>query len=1132
MNPRVSSQQILSKAMRITVTQLLLAVLCYGLSFGRGANAQEILNRGITLQVESTDVRNILSSIAKQANVKFVYSSNTIQASRKVSLAARNEKLSKVLNELLTPLQVSYEVVGNRILLRKTPADQSSLAPLNPATFSVETADQTVAGTVLDEKGAALPGVSVVLKGSTRGTTTDPAGKYRLSVPDGNATLVFSFVGYQTQEVAVGTRSVIDITLQSDDKSLNEVVVVGYGTVKKSDLTGSVAKVGEAAIKATPIVSLDRAMQGRAAGVLVTQNSARPGGTSTIRIRGTGSVNASNDPLYVIDGFPTGNLNSINSDDIESIEILKDASATAIYGSRGANGVVLVTTKRGRAGKTFVSYDGYYGVQSVRRQIPMLNAREYAEFINEARLNGGTTPYFDGSAPDRPLPSALGEGTNWQNEIFREAPIQNHQLLFSGGSEKSRFAVSAGYYDQQGIIINSNFKRYTLRANLDNEISSRVKLGVTLLGAYTTSQSNRTEQDGNQGGTVTSSALNAPPTFSAYAPDGSYTRILGSVLNGPGFDNPVAIAREITDQSNLIRVLANTNLDFKIMEGLTFRTTFGADLQGAKGNYYATRKTFLGESSNGLATVSNSQSINWLNENTLNFNRTLNTRHTIGALLGYTIQGTTVENAQANGRTFNDDFALYNNLGAGSTLVAPSSGASDWRLISYIARVNYNLADRYLFTLTARRDGSSRFGENNKFGFFPSGAFAWKVLNESFAQNQKLFTDLKFRVSYGLSGNQEIGNYQHYANVRSETYVLGGTLFTGNYIGNITNPDLRWEKSAQFDAGVDFSLLSNRIQLTADYYIKTNSDLLFNVNIPTTSGFNSALQNIGKVQNRGVELGLNTINVDRGGFRWNSEFNISFNRNEILSLEGRNEFTTGSDVVLYAAAFNPILLRVGSPLGTFYGRVTDGIFQNQAEVDASAQKTAKPGDIRYRDLNNDGQINDNDRAIIGNANPKFFGGLNNTFTFKGLELNIFLQGNYGNDLLNFGRFDYLNLTSSNNNTKEVLDRWTPTNPSNTIPRANSAGGSRILSTFQVEDGSYLRVKNLSLGYNLPAALVKRLYLSGAKVYVLGQNLFTFTKYTGYDPEVNRYGSSSISQGIDYGGYPAARTVTVGLNLKF
>ena len=1126
------------QAMKITGVQLMLALVFAGLATARTSLAQELLNRPISIQLDNKGLKTVLNRIGKVANVKFTYVPNLIDTEHQVSVRATNDRLELVLDRLLKPLHITYQVSGDYIVLRKEPT--SSLLPPILQAPSVST-DQLIAGTVTDETGEGIPGVSVLVKGTQRGTTTDVQGHYQFNVPDANAVLIFSYVGYLTQEVTVGNRSTITITLQTDSKSLNEVVVVGYGTVKKSDLTGAVAKVGETDIKATPIVAFDRALQGRAAGVQVVQNSARPGGAATIRIRGSGSVNASNDPLYVIDGFPTTGLNSINPSDIESIDVLKDASATAIYGSRGSNGVVLVTTKRGKAGKAVVQYETYYGSQSVRREIPLLNARQFADFVNEAQTNSGGKPYFDGSTTDRPLPTSLGAGTNWQDAVLQTAPIQNHQLGVSGGSEKSRYAVSFGYYDQQGIILNSNFKRYTLRTNLDNDVSSRLKVGLTIQGAYTTGNNARTEVDGNAGGGVTSASLSYSPTFPIYNADGTYYKNQGT-LNGYAVDNPVAIANEITGKSSLIRLLANAFVDYKIMDGFTFRTSFGTDLQATKNNNYSTRLALDGASKGGAASVFASQSIGWLNENTLNYTRQLTPRHSLNALLGYTIQGLTDENVTARANTFPNDFALYNNLAAGSSLVAPSTGANDWRLISYIGRINYGFDDRFLFTFTARRDGSSRFGPNNKFGIFPSGAFAWKLANEkflraAFGKDQRILSDTKLRLSYGLSGNQEIGNYQYLANISNAPYVVGGTLNSGATTGGIANPDLRWEKNAQFDAGLDVGLFGNRIQLTADYYIKTTSDLLFNVSVPTSSGFGMTLKNIGSVENRGLELALNTINVNGNGFRWTSDFNITFNKNKILTLDGRQEFTTGTDALIFATSINPILLRVGSPLGNFYGRVTDGIFQNQAEVDASAQKTAKPGDLRFKDLNGDGVINDLDRDIIGNANPKLFGGFNNTFSFKGLELNIFLQGVSGNSILNYGTFDLVNLTGGNNQSARVLDRWTPTNPSTTIPRANAAGGSRILSNFQVEDGTYLRVKNISLGYTLsntgPAKnLLNRLALSSAKVYVTAQNFFTFTRYTGYDPEVNRYGSSSLSQGLDYGAYPAAKTLLVGLNLKF
>lgn len=1143
---------------------VLLGFLCQQLALAQSVvlarQQSKLLRTTQALPTETKQLKEVLTNLSRQYQTSILFEETTVQGiSIPASTLTRSGKLEKQLQLVLKPYglvakklnEQSYYVIkapvkGEHLSASTAPTetDQSleldrtitTVQPLTPTLAA--TVDSRVSGRVTGEKGEGLPGVNVVIKGTIRGTNTDADGNYQLVIPNEKTILVFSFVGYTSQELPVGNRTSLDVQLQPDNKSLNEVVVVGYGTVKKSDLTGAVAKVGEANIKATPIPSLDRAMQGRAAGVQVITNSARPGGSATIRIRGSGSVNASNDPLYVIDGFPTGNLNSINTDDIESIEVLKDASATAIYGSRGSNGVVLVTTKRGRAGKTVISYDGYYGSQSVRRQIPLLNAQQFAEFVNEARVNGGGKPYFDGSTADLPLPSALGAGTDWQSQIFQKAPIQSHQLSASGGSDKSRYAVSFGYYDQQGVILNSNFKRYTLRANLDNNLTSRLKVGLTMQGAYTTGNNARTDVDGNNGGGITSAALTYAPNFPVYNADGSYYKNTGA-LNGYGVDNPMAIANEITNSNKTIRLLANSFLDYSIIEGLNFRTSFGADLQSSKTNYYATRLTTAGATLGGDAYVSNGQNVGWLNENTLNYSRQLSARHNLSALVGYTIQGLATETVRANASTFSDDFAEFNNLGAGSTLTAPSSDASDWRLISYIARVNYGFDDRFLFTLTGRRDGSSRFGENNKFGFFPSGAIAWKLANETWIKNLTMVSDAKLRLSYGLSGNQEIGNYRYLANINASPYILGGTLNVGATTAGVANPDLRWERNAQFDAGLDFGLFNNRVQVTADYYVKTTSDLLFQVGIPTSSGFSTTLKNIGRVQNKGFELALNTVNIDRGGFRWTSEFNVTFNRNKILTLDGREQFTTGTDALIFNTAVNPILLKVGSPLGNFYGRVTDGIFQNQAEVDASAQKgNAKPGDIRYKDLNGDGVINDNDRDIIGNSNPNSFGGFNNTFSYKGFDLNIFVQGTFGNDLLNYGSFDLVNLTGGSNQSARVLDRWTPTNPSNTIPRANSAGGSRILSTFQIEDASYLRFKNISLGYALPRTLLDRLAISSARVYVTAQNWFTITKYTGYDPEVNRYGGTStsqgpsLSQGLDYGAYPSAKTVLVGLNLKF
>lgn len=1087
------------------------------------------LAQRVTLKVNNVAIKEVMRRLGKMTGYDFIYNVDRSNTLKQVSIDVKETPIEEVLKQCFYPLKVEIVSKEEKTVVLKL-SERSSLGgvSLRPPGLS----QLIIEGRVTDKDGRGLEGVSVFVKEHPKvGTITNSDGYYSLSVRDG-AFIVFSFTGFQRKEESIGQRTQINVTLAEQESALDEVVVVGYGTVRRGDLTGAVSTVGEKDIRATPIVALDRAMQGRVAGVNVTTNSARPGGATTVRIRGTGSVNAGNEPLYVIDGFPTGDLNSININDIESMEVLKDASATAIYGSRGSNGVIMVTTRRGKVGRSIVSYDGYYGEQSVRRKIPLLNARQFAEFVNDANVNNGSVPYFDGSSDERPLPSSLGEGTDWQDVILRKAPIQDHQLGISGGSEKTRYAISLGYYGQDGIVIGSDFKRYSLRTNVDSDVSSRLKVGLSAQGVHTSSNSARTEIAGNTAyESVVSSALNYSPTFPVWNSDGAYFTNQGP-LNGLGADNPYAMSQEFTNKGSLIRFLANTYAEFKISDHLRFKTTLGADLQSNKASNYISRLVITGASLGGSASVASAQTINWLNENTLTYERTFGSIHQLNALLGYSYQQSDYETATANANTFNDDFAKYHNLGAGSTLIPASSGVNQWRLISYIARVNYGFDDRFLLTLTGRRDGSSRFGTNNKFGFFPSGAFAWKVRNETWMQDLKYLSDAKLRISYGLSGNQEIDNYRFLANITPLPYVLGGALLTGNAPQGIANPDLRWEKNAQLDIGLDLGFFDNRLSFTGDYYVKTTSDLLFSVGVPTNSGFSSMLQNIGRVQNKGVELALNSTNIDHGGFRWTSAFNITFNKNKVLALDNRTEFRAGSDAQVHRTNISPILMRVGTPIGNFYGFKMEGIFQNENEIAASAQPNAKPGDIHYADINGDGIFNDEDRTIIGNANPDAFGGLNNTISYKGFDLNIFIQGTFGNEVLNYGTFDQMNMTGGNNQSTRVLDRWTPTNPSNSVPRANAAGGSRLLSTLHVEDGSYIRFKNISLGYTLPTSWLRSLSVSSCRIYITGQNLFTITSYTGYDPEVNRFGSDTISQGIDYGAYPAAKTYLLGLNVKF
>lgn len=998
--------------------------------------------------------------------------------------------------------------------------------PIAPITFTVQ-------GIVTDQSGEPLIGVNIQVKGTNKGTASDFDGHYVLEDIDENAILVISYIGYQTLEIPVAGNSTLNIVLLQDSQLLDEVVVVGYGTQKKSDVTGSITRVGESEIRLTPVVDVNKALQGHSAGVLITQNAGDPGAGSTIRIRGTSSINASNSPLYVLDGYPLegSDISFIDPSSIQSIDILKDASATSIYGSRGSNGVVLITTKKGTEGKTRISLDSYYGIQSIRHKIPLLNGEQYAEFINEARINGGGEAYFDGSSPERPLPTAIGKGTDWQDEVFQTAPIQQHSLSILGGTNQTKFSIIGSLYDQDGIIINSGYNRYSIRANIDHEINEFVILGISLAGSRSNNNAARTATGGGVSGGITNAALNFAPSFPVYDENGTYYKNKGS-LNGSLVDNPVALANEVTNQSLRHRFLSNIYAEIKFLKDFKFRTSWGGDIGSSKTNNYFSRLVVLGEGQNGVASISEGTSENWLSENTLTYSKWFNDIHDFNALIGYTIQQTHYESLTATAENFNSDFSLYYNLGSGSTLKAPASGESTHMLISYLGRINYSYANRYLLTATVRRDGSSRFAPNNKFGIFPSFALGWKILNEPFIGQLNRISDLKLRMSYGTTGNEGIGDYRFMSLIGTHYYPLGlGNPETraGNAPSSLSNESLSWEKNTQLNIGLDFEV-ANNFFVVADYYNSITSDLLFSVNIPSSSGYSSSLQNIGELQNKGFELGVGG-HLSRNAFKWESRINLSYNENKVLKLDGRPQFTTGGGIG-HLVVSNTVLLDVGHSVGNFYGLKKIGIFNSEEEIAGSAQVNAQPGDIKYEDINQDGIINEADRTVIGNGNPKYFGGFNNTFYWHNFKLNVFLQGAFGNEILNFQRFDLYNLNGNNNQSIEILDRWTPTNTNTDIPRANSRGGSRTFSSFHVEDGSYLRVKNITLGYDFNRNILNKLHLSKLNIYCTLQNWFTVTKYTGYDPEINYFGTSAINQGMDYQSYPSSKTVLFGLSIGF
>ncbi|MCD9017655.1 SusC/RagA family TonB-linked outer membrane protein [Parachryseolinea silvisoli] len=1008
---------------------------------------------------------------------------------------------------------------------------------------------RAVSGKVIASSGEPLPGVSVLMKGTTIGTVSDADGNYTLNAgPD--VVLVFSFIGFSPEEVTVGTQTTVNVTLTPSLETLSEVVVIGYGTVKKTDLTGSVASVKAEEITAVPTTSFDQALQGRAAGVQVMQTSGAPGAEASIRIRGISSVLAGNEPLYVIDGMLVnsntaevtngtigsapriGPLAAINPNDIESIEILKDASATAIYGARGANGVVLITTKHGKKGTSAVTVDSYYGVQEPSKYIDLLNAQQFAEFVNDARINGGQVPEYVN-------PSTLGEGTDWQKEMLRTAPIQSHQVGVSGGSEKTTFNISGGYFGQQGIVINSDFSRYNFRSNVTTEVTKKLSIGANIAYAYTRGNSVNTGLQQITPGVI-GGALGMNPILPVYDPAvrGKYTyeNDRGIVIG-----NPVAEAKEHKAYSTANRVLGNVEARYKILPSLTLKSTFGIDGISSRDRTFAPDFLKSAAGSKGEAGVATLEALTWLNENTITFDKTINNKHSIAAMAGYTLQGFKSERLTGYVFGISDPRLGYHSLRGAAEPQPPQVGESTWSMQSYLARVQYALNSKYLVTLTGRVDGSSKFGANNKYAFFPSAALAWRVVEEKWMKPAEFISELKLRTSLGIIGNQAIDSYQSLALVGvygEGVFNHGATLdyYSSSQPTAYSNPDLKWETTRQFDIGIDAGFLNDRITLTADLYQKYTYDLLLSTPIPFTSGFDATTLNIGDLKNTGLDIDLRTVNTT-GKLKWSSSINFSTYSNKITRLAEE-----GKDVNLGSG----LILREGQPLGTFYGLQFDGIFQTDEEAESSAVLNgqhnipanaltrARAGDRKYRNLSApDTVINELDRTILGNALPDFTWGFNNTLSYGNFSLSVFIQGSQGNKMANFNALALEDFRGVQNISAEAgLNRWTPEHPSNRYPRAlaNRTVDVGTFSSAYVEDASYVRIKNITLGYNIPQALLDRANVRTLRVYVSATNLATFTKYTGYDPEGSSYGIATAMPGVDQGRYPMTKTYVVGVNI--
>lgn len=1012
-----------------------------------------------------------------------------------------------------------------------------------------------VSGRVFDyyDQDMGIPGATIMIKGTTSGTVSDVQGQYSITVPSEDAVLVVSFVGYVTEELMVGNQREIDFYLVPDITQLEEMVVVGYGVQRKSDLTGAVSRVTAEDFQNAPIVNIGQALQGRAAGVNITQDNGAPGGGLSIKIRGIGSI-GDNEPLYVIDGFPTkGGLNNLNPNDIESIDILKDASATAIYGARGANGVIIITTKRGTSDTPVFSFDAYSGIQIPTNMPDMLNSVQYAELYNEIRFNDAKQrnrayePYFfwnpqgDGVYREEvdtvPLAQWIPDAypnTNWLNEVIRPAIMHNYNLSVQGGSENSRYMISGGYVTQEGIIRGSNYDRLNLRINTDNTLKSWLKIGNSFNISNTTRNSVVEEGVGR---TVIARALRIHPTLAPYREDGSFS----SANDNPGsIRNPLRDALMDTDESRSFSFIGNIYADVNFLEDFTYRLNLGGSFSNSFRTIFEPAYGQTGDKwFNELADAqrNNSRFTNVLMEHTLNYQKSID-RHNISLLIGYTAQEDRGDFMSARVQGFTHP--ALTQLSSGQEFRNISGSIEEWALLSQLARFNYNYDTRYYLTASIRRDGSSRFGSNHRWGIFPSFAARWRVSRENFMQNVDFINDLSLRGGFGRTGNQEIGNYTHFPQLTPVSYTSGNTLLlnAGLAPNHMVNDDLRWESTKMTNLGFDLSLMDYSLQITMDYYHRGTDDMLLQKPIPITSGYPTVPRlNIGEVINQGVDASI-IYKWISGNFNLTTDFNVGYNYNEVRDLGGGTPIQGGS--LADAGMGFVTLTNEGYPIGSFYGYVYEGIFQSWEEVRTSPLQHANtaPGDVRFADLNGDGRITGEDRTYIGSPWPDWTFGLNTTVGYRNFGLNIFLQGVQGNKIYNFEKSAMERMSGTNNHFATVENRWTEENPSQTMHRAiqGDPNQNNRISSYWLEDGSYLRIKNVVLSYNLPASTLAALNITRVQIYVSGSNLYTFTRFTGFDPELGlgtaAIGGSTIGSGLARGQYPLSRSFNLGINLSF
>ena len=971
-----------------------------------------------------------------------------------------------------------------------------------------------VTGKVTDQENAALPGVSILISGTSQGTVTDGEGNFVINAP-GNGTLVFSFIGYETQTVEIGNRSVIDIKLAQGSRSLDELVVVGYGTQRKTDVTGALSVVSTREFSQQPITRLDQVLQGRAAGVQVTQSNGAPGGDSKVRVRGANSVLGNNDPLYVIDGFVGANYNLLNPNDIESLQVLKDAASTSIYGSRGANGVIIITTKKGTKGIK-VSYEGQGSVSNVIKKFDILPAGEFAEIVNaRATATGSNAPFTQAQVDD----FKKNGGTDWQDLVYRNGSGQQHQVTVSGGNEKTSFLISGNYVNQKGIVNNSGFKRYVLRTNLTTQINKNLALRLNLSGA-------KTANHNTDGGGALIEALQWAPTTPAYGTDGqpTFADPTGSVSRSP--------LDHLYDKS-----IDTERMNINAIGGLTYQLPvqgLSLDLQYAINYLDAQNKNFNGKrlsNNNPNATRYSADQVTLQNTNALNYTRTFG-NHSITAVAVLETQQFTDKNftATANGLRFPQ--LGYDNIG-GNSAATVNSGFSKWTLLSLLGRVNYAFKDKYLVTAAIRRDGSSKFSEDNRNSVFPSVALGWRLSEEEFIKNLNVFANLKLRGSWGKTGSQAINPYATLSPYNSTQVGFNNTAVTAGVIqGNQGNKNLKWETTTQTDVGIEMEFLNGRLHFEADYFNKSTTDLLLNVQLPNYAGGGTQPRNVGEIKNRGFEFAIGGTPIEKGKFSWETNLNLSTLKNEVVSLGGLPRLGTGTGAGGGMSITNEFMLMPGQSLGSYWGLKYLGTFKPD-EADIAAKQGRVPGDPHYEDVNGDNAITTDDFQIVGHAFPKLTGGWNNTFTYGALTLNVFFQGAFGVDKLNYTRAGAMSGSGEARQflLTEIRDYYRPGNEDSDIPAFTKTYQPFTQSSRFVENGSFVRLKNVSLAYNVPSSVFKD--KANIRIFASATNLLTITKYSGPDPETSNVGSGTDTAiGIDRGSYPNAKMYTVGVTVGF